>query len=164
MEDKNNASRRLIEYAASLRKISGITTKEVSEKAGVKSQYISRLESGSTSPTLTSFIGYLDGMECEIEIVRKDHKNDYKALTERLVKAFEEKDQLAIASAIADMKTTLILDEKMKEYEEEKQKDMDLILDIQEKFETEILVEAQKNAEARAKRLKAYKKESKKRK
>ena len=164
MEDKNNASRRLIEYAASLRKTSGITTKEVSEKAGVKSQYISRLESGSTSPTLTSFIGYLDGIECEIEIVRKDHKNDYKALTERLVKAFEEKDQLAIASAIADMKTTLILDEKRKEYEEEKQKDMDLILDIQEKFETEILVEAQKNAEARAKRLKAYKKESKKRK
>jgi transcriptional regulator with XRE-family HTH domain len=164
MEDKNNASRRLIEYAASLRKISGITTKEVSEKAGVKSQYISRLESGSTSPTLTSFIGYLDGIECEIEIVRKDHKNDYKALTERLVKAFEEKDQLAIASAIADMKTTLILDEKRKEYEEEKQKDMDLILDIQGKFETEILVEAQKNAEARAKRLKAYKKESKKRK
>ena len=47
MEDKDYECRRLISYAVFLRNVNGISTKEVSERAGMKSQYISRLESGT---------------------------------------------------------------------------------------------------------------------
>lgn len=161
MEDKINAGRRLIEYAASLRKDAGITTKEVSKKTGVKSQYISRLESGTTSPTLNSFIGYLDGIECEIEIVRKDRKNDYKALAERLVEAFEDKDHAAVAQAIADMKITLLKDKMRQEMDELDQAEFELILEAEKKAETAITIAQQKRSKSQAKRLKAYGKAAK---
>lgn len=167
MEDKDNECRRLISYAVFLRNVNGISTKEVSERAGMKSQYVSRLESGTISPTLTSFINYVDGIGCEIEVVRKDGKNNYRRLVESLVSALDSKDKTAVEHAISDMKTTLYLDKIRESQEEERQKDIDLILEAKEKGEAAVAIERQRRSEAAAKRLKSYgkgKKDSKKRK
>ncbi len=167
MEDKDYECRRLISYAVFLRNVNGISTKEVSERAGMKSQYVSRLESGTISPTLTSFINYVDGIGCEIEVVRKDGKNNYRRLVESLVSALDSKDKTAVELAISDMKTTLYLDKIRESQEEERQKDIDLILEAKEKGEAAVAIERQRRSEAATKRLKSYgkgKKDSKKRK
>ena len=167
MEDKDYECRRLISYAVFLRNVNEISTKEVSERAGMKSQYVSRLESGTISPTLTSFINYVDGIGCEIEVVRKDGKNNYRRLVESLVSALDSKDKTAVEHAISDMKTTLYLDKIRESQEEERQKDIDFILEAKEKGEAAVAIERQRRSEAAAKRLKSYgkgKKDSKKRK
>ena len=108
--DKKDACKAIIAYAVAMRKASGRTTKEIAATAGVKSQYVSRLESGTIDPALTSFINYADSIGCEVQLVRKDGKNDYRRLVEQLLKALENSDKESIENTITHLKEKLYYD------------------------------------------------------
>lgn len=110
--NKQDVCKAIIAYAVAFRKAKGITTKEVAEAAGVKSQYVSRIESGKVDPALTSFINYADGIGCEIKLVSKDGSNDYRMLVEKLVKAFEKNDKERLAKVISDMRVKVYEDKR----------------------------------------------------
>lgn len=57
------------------RKDQNITQSAIARKTGLKQQEISRVETESNSPTLRTFLKYLDAMNLELKIVEKP-KND----------------------------------------------------------------------------------------
>ena len=109
--DRLDTCRRLITYATAIRKASGLTTNNVAEKIGVKQQQISRLEGGTVLPTLASFVSYADGIGCEVELVRKDSKNDYRMLSEMLLDAIDSNDKESTARILNDLRTKVYQDQ-----------------------------------------------------
>ena len=157
--DKLDTCRRLISYATYMRKANGITTKKASEESGVKSQYISKLESGKMSPTLTSFVGYIDSIGCEIEIVRKDSKNSYRKLAEQLVNALDSQDKAAVDTAVKDIKALLYLDKSLEAGEGTASADADLLLTTSEGKDVSVTIETTKRPKSKA--VKEYSKKLK---
>ncbi len=154
--DKLDSCKRLLSYASQLRKSSGITTKQVAERTGVKPPYISRLESGKVSPTLSSFISYADGIGYEVELVKKGDKHDYRRLSEALIQALDTGDKKATVQAITELKTKLYQD-KIAE-----SADCDLLLglngsDIPVVLETTDSAKQEKSVKAYGKKLKCGK-------
>ncbi len=157
MINKQDESKRLIAYTATLRKDSGITTKEVAEAVGVKSQQISRLESGTVSPTLSFFINYVNGIGCEVEIVRKDGKNDYRKLVEQLLEALDKNDKDTTARVIGDLRAKVYQDKADKVEAEDKACDLLLKMNISD---IPVTIET-KTSKTQAKRITAYSKKTK---
>ena len=159
--DKLDTCRRLISYATYMRKANGITTKKASEESGVKSQYISKLESGRMSPTLTSFVGYIDSIGCEIEIVRKDSKNSYRKLAEQLVDALDSQDKAAADKAAKDINwfSKKELDKSLEAGEGTASADADLLLTTSEGKDVSVTIETTKRPKSKA--VKEYSKKLK---
>ena len=65
----------LITKAIEMRKAEGNTQESIAEKAGLSQQAVSRIEKLSVSPSLKSFIKYLDAAGLEINIQKKSHKS-----------------------------------------------------------------------------------------
>lgn len=55
-----------------LRKELGITQNEISERSGLTQQVISRIETYDSLPTLRTLLKYIDSMDLEIEIKKKE--------------------------------------------------------------------------------------------
>lgn len=155
--DRLDTCRRLITYATAIRKASGLTTNNVAEKIGVKQQQISRLEGGTVLPTLASFVSYADGIGCEVELVRKDSKNDYRMLSEMLLDAIDSNDKESTARIINDLRTKVYQDQL--EELELNETACDLLLKMNDKS-VPVTVETKK-AKSPNKRLKSYSKKLK---
>ena len=155
--DRLDTCRRLITYAAAIRKASGLTTNSVAEKIGVKQQQISRLEGGAVLPTLASFVSYADGIGCEVELIRKDSKSDYRRLSEMLLDAIDSNDKKRTAQIVSDLRAKVYQD-KLEEAELNETA-CDLLLKMNDKT-VPVTVETKK-AKSPAKRLGSYSKKLK---
>ena len=66
---------KLMEEIIEIRKSLGLSQVEVAQKAGLKQQEISRIECIGNSPTLRSFLKYLDAIGLKISIQKKPNNN-----------------------------------------------------------------------------------------
>lgn len=155
--DRLDTCRRLITYATAIRKASGLTTNNVAEKIGVKQQQISRLEGGTVLPTLATFVSYADGIGCEVELVRKDSKSDYRRLSEMLLDAIDSNDKKRTAQIVSDLRAKVYQDK----LEEAGLKDTayELLLKICDK-DVPVTITTETET-SQTKRLKAYNKKLK---
>ena len=62
----------LIQKATKIRKAHNISQEDIAEKTGFTQQSVSRIEKVSHTPTLRSFIKYLEGMDLELDIKEKE--------------------------------------------------------------------------------------------
>jgi DNA-binding XRE family transcriptional regulator len=62
----------LIKKAVDLRKELGVSQPEIAKLTGLKQQTVSRIETVGNTPTLRSFIKYLEGIGLEVELKKKD--------------------------------------------------------------------------------------------
>lgn len=72
--DSSQREYEVLKQLVKIRKEMGLTQSDVARKSGLTQQMVSRIETVGNSPTLRSFIKYLDGLGLEIKLERKNSK------------------------------------------------------------------------------------------
>lgn len=77
-----DAEYELIREVISMRKEAGISQSKIAKESGLKQQFVSRIETVGSSPTLRNFLKYIDGAGLKIKIEKKSNdENDQRCIT-----------------------------------------------------------------------------------